>query len=72
MQINFSMSHSFILSSLTWMLWTAYYIIHSLFDVQTFEFRVQFRNFLPQFGVLQLLEDVVDKDANECYECYGA
>ena len=27
--------------------------------------------FPPQLSVLHLLEDVVGKDANECYECYG-
>ena len=38
--------------------------IRNLYDVWSV-------NFLPQFGVPQLLEDVVGQDANECGKCYG-
>ena len=38
--------------------------------VEFLEFQVQLRHPLPQLGVPQLLEDVVDKDPNKCCKCY--
>ena len=35
------------------------------------EIKFQFSHLLPQLGVHQLLEDVVSKDTDECYKCYG-
>ena len=45
--------------------------IHNLHGVWSVELHVQFRYLLPQCGEPQLLEDVVDKDTDECCKCYG-
>ena len=39
-------------------------IIHCWLGIQFLELQVHFRNLLPQLCVLQLLEDMVDKDHN--------
>ena len=45
--------------------------IRNLYGVWPVELQVQFRHLPRQFGVPQLLEDVVGKDPNECYKCNG-
>ena len=47
------------------------WFIRNFHNVSSVELQVQFRHLLPQLDVSQLLEDVVGKDANECYKCYG-
>ena len=42
--------------------------IQGLLDAYFVDLQVQFRNLLPQLGVPHLLDDVVTKDTNECYE----
>ena len=48
-----------------------FFLLGVQFLVQFLELQVQFRSLPPQLGVPQLLEDVVGKDANECYGSYG-
>ena len=51
-----------------------YRVVNPLLGFQFLElmsFMFSFWKLLPQFGVPQLLEDVVGKDANECHKCYG-
>ena len=51
--------------------WVIFILLGVQFLVQYLELHVHFRHLLPQLGVPQLLEDVVDKDHNKCYDSYG-
>ena len=43
-----------------------YWIFCCLLGIQFLEFQVEFKNLLPQFGLPNLLEDVIGKYPNKC------
>ena len=45
-------------------------ITRCLLGVQFLKPKLQFAKLLTEFGVPQLPEDVVSKDATECHKCY--
>ena len=48
-------------------IWSVELMSSCRFPIWSVELVVQFRHLLPQLGGPQLQEDVVNKDANECY-----